>query len=120
VKRAVATALCFIGAADVAVAQSDTFTVKGIGNQSCGEWTSVHSGWSQDDKAKAAFQLSWVLGYLTGINEYVAQRPIDILDGVEHKALDAWMTSFCRSTPQSTIRAASQQLAGALSRHEVK
>jgi hypothetical protein len=44
----------------------------------------------------------------------------DILDGKDHNAMASWVTTFCRSSPQATIREASQQLVAALSRNEIK
>jgi hypothetical protein len=88
--------LCLTALVSPCDAQSDTFTVKGTGNQLCRNWTATHDGRSDDDKMKAAFQLSWVLGYLTATRDGLL-RAAASLEGRERRWAGQSFKSYCES-----------------------
>src|SRR5262249_60363407 len=71
-------------------------TVMGAGASSCGAWT--QSRQSHLD----GVPVSWVLGYLSGINVY-GGTTADLLKGLDRNAIESWIDNYCQTHPLDHI-----------------
>jgi hypothetical protein len=93
--------------------------VFGAGLSSCGEWTTARA--QQNSFSNLVFS-SWLLGYLSGINEALnAFKKADVLMSHDAQGLLAWMDNYCRANPLDKVkRAADELLAELLKRANVR
>jgi len=98
-------------------AQAADFTVRGLGNQSCEQWVRYHQNVVTDDLIRGQAQLSWVLGYMTAVNEWVASPSTDLLGQADSKAIDQWISEYCRQSPREPILVAARNLLLALKKN---
>jgi len=77
------------------------FTIKGAGAGSCGTWV-------EDRRAaprSAELDLSWVLGFLSGIG-FMGAVGDDPLNGVDADGVRAWIDNYCAAHPLINIEQA--------------
>jgi hypothetical protein len=100
-----AAMLLFVSAA--VHADGSDFAVFGVGNSSCGQWTSDRSS---GNPISATMQLGWVQGFLSGVSfSFASQgKAVRLLD---KEGVEARMTKHCREHPTDTIVTAAQDLA---------
>jgi hypothetical protein len=86
-----------------------TFTVRGVGLDSCGAWSEHRRGPAPDDPQHGwprMVQESWVLGYVSSFDEH-SLVPIGRVDNV---ALLAWVDNYCSGHPLDSVQQASDSL----------
>lgn len=79
--------------------------ILGHGNVSCGTWLQTRGS---QTLAEAA-QESWVLGFVTGFNNY-AVRSGNILGGTDTDGLFSWIDAYCQANPLDSLFHASGAL----------
>jgi len=72
--------------------------IKGAGWSSCGTWTAARRANGFD----AQIQVSWVLGYLSGLNDSLDKNH-DFLAGQDAQGITAWIDNFCAAQPLKQI-----------------
>jgi hypothetical protein len=85
-----------------AQAASDQHPVLGQGNISCGSWLEGRQTES------ATSRIAWVLGFMTGFNQYGSKSKAD--DVSEEKGTEelmAWMDNYCRQHQGDNLHRAS-------------
>jgi hypothetical protein len=87
-RRLLLTALAVVMFAGSARAE---YHLLGPGGSSCGSWT-AHG------RTRDWFQLSWVLGFLSGIGYADAPRH-DPLRGVDAEGVAGWLDNYCQAHP---------------------
>jgi hypothetical protein len=92
--------LAFSHVSASAASSSGEFTVLSVGNNSCGSWTQARRS-----NTAAGFE-GWVLGYLTGFNEF-SPGGDDITAGTDHAGIFAALDKFCLEKPMETVARAS-------------
>ena len=85
-----------------AVAAS-SYKAIGSGNLSCGSWTSartqVQGGGDQSAKWLELTYSDWVLGFLSGVGYAGAANNQDPVQGLDAKAVEAWLDQYCQTHP---------------------
>jgi hypothetical protein len=71
---------------------ADEHPVLGQGNISCSSWLEAR----QADSPSAASRTAWVLGFMTGFNQYGLTSPADVSEGKGSEELMAWMDNYCK------------------------
>lgn len=84
-----------------AVAQ---FTVWGVGNNSCGEWTDAHAGMVT---AVTVAEEAWLGGYMTGTDE-AALGPRAPKE--DFRGLTGWISNYCHANPLDNLATAASAL----------
>jgi hypothetical protein len=95
----VAGGLLFVLTARIA---AEGQAVLGQGNVSCSSWLENHTS----DDARAA----WILGYITGFNQYGSKPESDVSEGATNEKID----NYCRNHPADNLYRASAALVAAL------
>ena len=85
-------------------AQEDA--VLGQGNVSCGSWLNDRKG----DGAGASSRIAWVLGYVTGFNQYGSKPEGDVTGGKGTEEIMAWIDNYCGRHPGDNLYRASAAL----------
>jgi len=90
--------------------------VLGSGVESCGTWLQNRGAQSYDTVALARefVQESWVLGYLTGSNNYAIQQSGSNTAGVDANGFFSWIDGYCQAHPLDNVFQASGALVRAL------
>jgi hypothetical protein len=86
-----------------------TFTVRGVGLDSCGAWSQSRQGPAPDDPqhdGRRLIEEAWVLGYVSSFDEH-SLVPIGRVDNA---ALLAWVDSYCAGHPLDSVQQASDSL----------
>lgn len=87
-----------------------TTGIIGIGNSSCGSWTSWRSSTDMESFSMAFGARSWVAGYLTATaGEY--EQINKAIHQVDSTGLEAWIDNWCRANPLRSIGEAANALA---------
>ncbi len=87
--------LCFAAALNPNTAAADhTYHRYGAGNASCGNWVA-----EKNDPVVNAFQLSWVLGYATGVG-YTSTADFNETDS---EAIRLFVSNYCQSHPLENV-----------------
>jgi hypothetical protein len=92
-----------------AQADAKRITALGSGTESCGAWIADR----KEPGAGAAIDLEWVLGFLTGFNQF-GQFTGDVTKGIDKDGIAAWVDNFCSQNPLLTVEDASSALVLAL------
>jgi hypothetical protein len=79
-----------------------TATVYGAGTESCGKWIA-----SSTNPGIRAWEVSWVLGWLTAAGYY---RVAGDLKETDSDAIAAWVDNYCRANPLDTVGTAATGL----------
>lgn len=91
-----------------ASAQASVYVI-GDGNSSCATLVANnHSGAITDISDLAAREITWVLGFLSGVGW---MGTLDPLNGVDAQAVATWLTGYCRTHPLDTIVVAASAFA---------
>jgi hypothetical protein len=87
-------------------AEAEAYTIAGLGNSSCGTWTTARR------EQRAASYEQWVLGFLNGIGfkSVSASGGGDPLNGLDTDAVWAWVDNYCQANPLDPIWTAAVQL----------
>lgn len=80
---------------------SQTYTVYGTGNLSCGKWLSQKA----ESRTIALGNLGWVLGFVSGVASTGRKMTTTDLQGI-----DLWMDQYCLKNPLDLVAKASAQL----------
>ena len=86
-------------------AAPSTRMVSGQGTSSCGSWTEER----RSEPMVAIGTTSWVLGYLTAYNAYVAKNG-NVQGGADANAIGAWLDNYCAAHPLDDIDTATRAL----------
>ena len=87
-----------------AQAASDQLPVLGQGNISCGSWLEGR----QTESVDATSRVAWVLGFMTGFNQYGSKsKADDVSEGKSTEELLAWMDNYCRQHEGNNLHRAS-------------
>jgi hypothetical protein len=87
-----------------AQAASDQLPVLGQGNISCGSWLEGR----QTESVDATSRVAWVLGFMTGFNQYGSKsKADDVSEGKSTEELLAWMDNYCRQHEGDNLHRAS-------------
>jgi len=92
----VAGSLLFVLAAPIA---AEGQAVLGQGNVSCSSWLENHTS----DDARGA----WILGYITGFNQYGSKSESDVSEGTTTEKMMVWIDNYCRNHPADNLYRAS-------------
>ena len=87
------------------------FTILSMGTKSCGE---VVAQFKEDGQSKLVNSI-WVAGYLTAINERVANRS-NIAAGTDPEAWNLWINNYCTANPLESLSSATTALVLELSK----
>jgi len=79
-----------------AAAQPGTYRLIGSGTLSCGSWTALRR------QGQAWLAEQWILGFLSGVG-YKGAGVHDPLNGLDAKAVWAWMDNYCQANPLEQI-----------------
>lgn len=95
-----------------AVTSKGRFTILGEGNTSCGDWLQQRKSnlWMNE--------ASWVLGYLSAINERVWKGGSNLAAGTDPAGIEAWVDSYCTTHPLDDIHRAASMLVPELMRRQ--
>jgi hypothetical protein len=96
--------------------KAEEYTIWGVGTQSCGRWTEMHSAQTADNLTD--MQDSWLAGFISGFSAY-AFTPSRTYS-VDFSALQASLTNYCSAHLLDPIATAAQMLAAQLDVHEYK
>jgi HdeA/HdeB family len=88
----VAGSLLFVLTARIA---AEGQAVLGQGNVSCSSWLENHTS----DDARAA----WILGYITGFNQYGSKPESDVSEGTTTEKMMVWIDNYCRNHPADNL-----------------
>jgi hypothetical protein len=88
------------------LATGQAYTVFGKGNESCGKWTQERRA---DDWATTVSE-SWMAGYVTAYNRWVAVTDGDITHGIDLDGLLAWIDNYCNQYPLNKVSTATESL----------
>jgi hypothetical protein len=102
----VALAVSFAAAAPRAI--QAPYVIYGPGTISCGKWTAE----AQGPLNNRQFNLSWVLGYITGVGAALDKSMS--LTKTDSAGMAAWIDQYCAKNPLSTLEKASEELATTL------
>jgi hypothetical protein len=86
------------------VAEERTVTVMGHGSESCRTWI---------ESRKEGYSVGygdWLLGYLSGVNDWGPTGKRDLLHKQSGQELIEWIDNYCRHFPDDEIQAAARQL----------
>ncbi len=91
-----------------AFAAPDTprYEILGPGAAPCGTWTSQRQ---LPDQALALSNQTWVLGYITAYNEYLATSG-NVAAGTDSDGIAAWIDTYCAAHPQDDLAHAARAL----------
>jgi hypothetical protein len=79
--------------------------VLGEGNTSCGSWLE-----QRRDPQLWKNEASWVLGYLSAINQFVWHGGANIIRGIDPAGVEAWLDAHCAANPLDDIQTSTQTL----------
>jgi len=65
--------------------------VLGQGNVSCNDWLNAR----RDNSAQASSRIAWILGYVTGFNQYGSKPAGDVSGGMGTEELMMWIDDYC-------------------------
>ena len=82
-------------------------TVLGSGGLSCGHWL------DGEKQSVRNIDISWVLGYLSGLN---LTSQINFLQGYDHKGIAAAIDKYCRENPLKDVADAADDVAKQMKR----
>jgi hypothetical protein len=102
----------WLSAVPTAVLATPVMTL-GPGANSCGTWVSERR---QDSLVSLQIQ-TWVLGFLTAYNEFVATDG-QISRGVDVQGLMGWIDNYCQAHPLEDVESASVHLVLELKRRK--
>jgi hypothetical protein len=83
--------------------------------RSCGAWTEERGHATAYWRYWKPIMEGWVLGFVSGANIYVDEHP-EILEGVDARAINAWIDNYCRAHPLEPLRDAALELVKELNR----
>ena len=97
----------------------DAQTIKGSGNDNCGDWIKYRQSVSGQQATSREVMLlsmeqSWIDGFVSGINATKAYGSGDLLGSRPGEGMYAWVDNYCRSKPLDSILDASIALVSAL------
>jgi hypothetical protein len=81
-------------AAFLASSQAAAVTIRGA--PSCGKWVSE----SAPDKWQFVVNLSWVVGFLSGMAQ---ESQKNVLSGTDNNSISLWMDNYCRANPLKDV-----------------
>jgi len=84
---------------------AEEHAVLGQGNVSCGSWLNDRKG---EDAASS--RIAWVLGYVTGFNQYGSKPEGDVSSGKGTEEIMAWIDNYCGRHPGDNLYRASAAL----------
>lgn len=89
-----------------AAEESQQATIFGLGNNSCGKWTSakLEGGWPR------IAHHAWLSGFLSGINVQRRNSYSDLTDGRDMDGMSAWVDNYCAKHPLDTVAQAGDAL----------
>ena len=87
-------------------AEARSVTVKGEGGQRCSQWTQDHKG----KKANAFVQETWLAGFITAFNAYGLKEDADVAAGVDLKAIQSAVSTYCAANPDADLFKAATNL----------
>ena len=82
------------------------YAVLGQGNVSCESWLNERKG----DGSQASSRVAWILGYMTGFNQYGSKPKGDVSRGKSTEEIMAWIDSYCGQRPSDNLYRASAAL----------
>jgi hypothetical protein len=77
--------------------------VLGQGNVSCNDWLVGRQG----NDAQASSRIAWILGYVTGFNQYGSNPPGDVSGGMDTEKIMVWIDDHCGEYPDDNLYKAS-------------
>jgi len=84
---------------------AEEHAVLGQGNVSCRAWLNDRKG---EDAASS--RIAWVLGYVTGFNQYGSKPVGDVSGGKGTEEIMAWIDNYCGRHPDDNLYRASAAL----------
>jgi hypothetical protein len=99
--RAGLVALAVVGAGLAAApAWSATYSIMGIGSESCGSWT-------QNRESNQALQdEGWVLGFITGLG-FASAGTVPAIVTTDGNGVFGWLDNYCKANPTTDLVTAS-------------
>lgn len=80
--------------------------VLGQGNVSCRSWLDDRA----DDAVQSAGRTAWILGYLTGFNQYGSRPQGDVTRGKDTEEIMSRIDNYCSEHPSDNLYQASAAL----------
>ena len=77
-----------------------SFTLLGVGTQSCGAWVQAREGRGHFPAAKQAAMLTWAQGFLSAA---VVVTGRDILRDLDPAAMKTWLDNYCQKHPIRSV-----------------
>jgi hypothetical protein len=87
-------------------AQQNEHAVLGQGNVSCFSWLNNR----KDGDVQASSRTAWILGYVTGSNQYGLKPEGDVSAGKDTDEIMAWIDNYCSQYPNNNLYRASTAL----------
>jgi hypothetical protein len=84
---------------------AEEHAVLGQGNVSCGSWLNDRKG---EDAVSS--RIAWVLGYVTGFNQYGSKPEGDVTGGKGTEEIMTWIDNYCGRHPGDNLYRASAAL----------
>ncbi len=98
------SAAIFFGSLSIQVTAAEG--VLGQGNVSCGSWIESRG----DNNPLAVTRTAWVLGFVTGFNQYKSKPEGDVSDGKDTEVLMSRIDDHCKQHPLDNLYNASVAL----------
>ena len=77
--------------------------VLGQGNVSCNDWLNEGRG----NDVQASSRIAWILGYVTGFNQYGSKPVGDVSGGMDTEEIMVWIDGHCDQHPDDNLYKAS-------------
>ena len=89
-------------------------TIKGSGNDSCGEWLQLRQAIAAQRATESqvvtlVMEQSWIDGFVSGLNA-TGVYGVDMLASKPGEGMYVWVDNYCRSKPLDTVLDASLSL----------
>lgn len=101
----------FFAFSTFAADKNGRYAVLSFGTKSCGE---VVIDFKENGRGKITNSI-WVAGYITAINERVANRS-NIAAGTEPEAWNLWINNYCSANPLESLASSTNALIGELTK----
>lgn len=101
-KTVLAAAVSIMATPAIAMDAEGKFSNLGSGTMSCGSWIAE----LQNRSLGSQIQKGWVMGYLTGYNQFKLTGASDITARTDHNGVFAAITNHCTANPLDNLRQA--------------
>ena len=110
-----------IAAASAPISPIYAQTIKGSGNDNCGEWLQLRQAIAAQRATESqvvtlVMEQSWIDGFVSGLNA-TSVYGVDLLASKPGEGMYAWVDNYCRSKPLNSVFDATLSLVTELRSH---